>query len=203
MHYILERLESDHRRMLSMLYLADKEITKMVSGKQGKVDTDKMLDILDYIQVFPESWHHPVESAVLTPYANRVNNSDELDNKEAQQAVIDKLTAQHRQLDTLSKQLTELFSDLCVSKSQPAVALQRLFKHYHHTEIQHISTERKVFEDINQMFNDEDWQHIEALLSTSFSDDQVNEHRFYESQAEKLSSQNVLANSLQRSGVSL
>ena len=65
MQYILEQLEQDHRRMLRMMYLLSKDIHRLTGLDRGTANMDRILEILDYIQVYPEIWHHPTEDVLF------------------------------------------------------------------------------------------------------------------------------------------
>ena len=65
MTLIIEQLQDDHKQLVRALYHLEKEV-KSVSGLlQGNASLEKVLDILNYIQVYPEIWHHPTEDVIF------------------------------------------------------------------------------------------------------------------------------------------
>ena len=65
MHPIFLQLETDHQRMQRMLYDLNHQIESYFGLHDAPADVDAMMRCLDYIQIYPEVWHHPVEDIIF------------------------------------------------------------------------------------------------------------------------------------------
>lgn len=63
---IIDELKTDHANFLRLLKIMSEEITEFEAG--GSADLARMLDIMDYIQTYPDFVHHPKEDILYRAY---------------------------------------------------------------------------------------------------------------------------------------
>lgn len=170
MHPILSRLESDHKRMLKMLYTLNGEVSKYYGLHRGKADLDTILAILDYIQVYPEQWHHPIEDIL---FAHLVQHP------QTDQEAVAEVQQDHQRLEALSNRLVQIFGDLRLAESPAGLSVIRLCKHYYTRQISHIHDERRLFLDAEKMLDAEQWQQVEREVENYLDSEVVGERDAY------------------------
>lgn len=153
MHPILSRLESDHHRMLKLLYTLNGEVGKFYGLHRGKASVDTILGILDYIQVYPEQWHHPIEDIIFDQL---------LQHPQADQAAITAVLQDHQRLESLSNRLAQIFGDLQMAHNTAGLSVIRLCKHFYTRQISHIHDERRLFADAQTILDADAWNAIET-----------------------------------------
>ncbi len=155
MHPILEQLEADHQRMQRMLYELNHEIENYFGFHDAPANIDMMMRSLDYIQVFPEVWHHPVEDVVFRQL---------LASPGVNGYAVENVLRDHSMLESLGDQLSLIFAELRLSEQPVRPAIIRLSKHYHCRQISHIHEERSLFQLADALFDESDWQHIQRQI---------------------------------------
>ncbi len=155
MHPIFLQLETDHQRMQRMLYDLNHQIESYFGLHDAPADVDAMMRCLDYIQIYPEVWHHPVEDIIFRQLLTKpgVNHY-----------AVENVLRDHGMLEALSDQLSLIFSELRLSEKPVRPAIIRLSKHYHSRQISHIHEERGIFQMAGELFGDADWQAIEREI---------------------------------------
>jgi len=155
MQYLLEQLEQDHQRILRMMYLLSKEVNQITGLNKGTANCDRILDILDYIQVYPEVWHHPTEDVLF----QQLLTKDQLNS-----SAVQKLLNEHPRLEALSTQLALIYSEFREADIRPSLRVLQLSRHYCSKQIAHIHDERNIFDAISARFNEQDWQIVNGIL---------------------------------------
>ena len=164
MQYLLSQLEQDHQRILKMMYLLSKEINLLTGLDKGTPNCDRILEILDYIQVYPEIWHHPTEDILFHQLLRKDNVNI---------VAVQSLLRDHPSLEALSSQLSLIYTELRATAMAPTTSVLRLSRHYCSKQISHIHDERHVFSAITSRFDEADWQAVANALrrNTANSDD--------------------------------
>lgn len=170
MHPMLSRLESDHQRMLKMLYTLNAEVSKFYGLHRGKADVDTILSVLDYIQVYPEKWHHPIEDILFAHLAQH---------PQADQYAIAEVQRDHQRLEALSDRLVQIFGELRLAQSNAGLSIIRLCKHYYTRQISHIHDERHLFLDAEKMLTADQWQRIEDEIEHYLDQEAIDERDAY------------------------
>ncbi|MEX1669360.1 hemerythrin domain-containing protein [Zhongshania guokunii] len=162
MHYLLEQLEQDHHRILRMMYVLSKEINQLTGLNKGTANCDRILEILDYIQVYPEVWHHPTEDVLFQQLLTKEHINT---------VAVKKLLNEHPRLEALSSQLALIYSEFREVKARPSLRVLQLSRYYCSKQIAHIHDERNIFDAISVRFNEQDWQTVNNALRESAAPD--------------------------------
>lgn len=155
MHNILLQLEADHYRMIHHLYLLDAEIESFCRIKSKLANCDKILELLDYIQNFPCEWHHPCEDILFNLLLSKPNIN---------QISVKKLLDDHARLESLSREVLNIFTELRLHKSESTSQVLRISKRYYSQQVSHIHAERNIFQLIDMLFTPDDWQQAHELI---------------------------------------
>ena len=142
MDLIIEQLQQDHKQLMKVLYHLDREITALSLNPQQRCG-DKVLDILDYIQVYPELWHHPAEDIIF----EQLLKLPELDTD-----TIQKTMDEHEILALLTEQLHHHLNQWVSGKNTSPSRLIKSCRAYIDRQLQHIQTEQEaIFPLLNQL----------------------------------------------------
>ena len=68
MNLIIDRLLQDHKQMTKVLFHLGREVREFCNTRQ-QGSLDSILEIIDFIRVYPEVWHHPIEEYHLRSFA--------------------------------------------------------------------------------------------------------------------------------------
>lgn len=170
MHSIFQQLEADHQRMQRMLYELIHEIERFSGMHVTPANLDTILNGLDYIQTFPEAWHHPVENVVFRQLHSKLGiNHYALNN----------VMRDHSMLEALSEQLSLIFAELRMGEQTLRPSLVRLARHYHSRQISHIHEERSIFSVADQLFTPADWEEIQQAITVEVGEDRLAERDAY------------------------
>ena len=103
MHAYQSQLYADHYNFLRLLLFLESEIACYEADQERHPRLDVVLDIFDYIQTYPERWHHPFEDAIFELLlVKQVPNADQIWG----------LKSEHKKLEQLTQQASELFSSV-------------------------------------------------------------------------------------------
>ncbi len=160
MDHLLQQLENDHRRLLRLMYLLNREFDKFSGLQNGRHNCDQVLEILTYIQTYPEIWHHPVEDIIF---------SHLLDKPTINHIAVEALLRDHPRLEALSKQMAGIYDELQTSGAAPSPQILRLSRHYYAEQMSHITAERSIFAVVDAVFDDNDWCQIKNRVRRQLS----------------------------------
>ncbi|MGJ8687538.1 MAG: hemerythrin domain-containing protein [Spongiibacteraceae bacterium] len=155
MHDILIQLEADHYRMIHHLFLLDAEIESFCRIKLKLTNSDKILELLDYIQHFPCEWHHPSEDILFTML---------LEKPGINQISVRTLLDDHSRLESLSCEVLNIFTELKLHPAESTPQILRISKRYYSQQVSHIHAERNIFQLIDKLFAADDWQRASRLI---------------------------------------
>ncbi|RNL58520.1 hemerythrin domain-containing protein [Zhongshania marina] len=151
MQYLLDQLEQDHHRILQMMYSLSNELNHYSNGD----NCTKILNILNYIRVYPEIWHHPTEDVLFNQLLSKPSISFK---------VVNELLKEHPHLEALSVELSGIYQECQSLESPPSHQTLQLSRHYCAKQISHIRAERNIFDAIKQRFNESDWHTVNEQL---------------------------------------
>lgn len=154
MKLITEQLQQDHQQIIKVLYHLDREITAL-SLKTQKRCGDKVLDILDYIQVYPELWHHPAEDIIFDAL---------LKANTAQADVIKRTIDEHEILALLTEQLLHHLDQWVSGAKASPHRLIKSCRDYIDRQLQHIQIEQEIIFPLFSQINAEQWRSIKQQL---------------------------------------
>lgn len=156
MDSIYVQLVQDHFSIQRALDNFERLLEEMHSAGRDAATLEMILDTLEYIAVYPEQWHHPIEDLI---FAQLLEKSD------ATAEPVNRALGDHRQLLTDTRRITELFyaiaNDCAVERDQ----LYAAAKEYIDAQRQHIERENtEVFPLLERHLAPADWAHIRSQL---------------------------------------
>lgn len=152
MHAIMDALHGDHKNFSRLLSLVTEELVLLQQGQFP--DFNLLLDLIDYVENYPDLYHHPREDAIYRIYMER--------HEEGREA-IENLIREHKALRGLTEELRAsveaLLHDAIVPKGQLADQLADFIA----KQASHLNTEeRDIFPLLNRSLTEEEWQRIES-----------------------------------------
>ena len=161
-HHLLDRLQSDHQELSRFLYSFRLYVQRLMDPSSNS-DIDLILNMLDFINIYPENFHHPIED-VLFAHLLQKPNIDTAD--------VQLIMKQHQQLEAQTRHIRENFHTLSALSEG---ALDRFFDEvmdYIDEQNAHLFLEEtSVFPLIEAAFNDDDWLQVESQVEQQFPDD--------------------------------
>lgn len=167
-HRILEQLQSQHQQLSLFLYSFRQQI-QTLSDPFINTDIFLILEMLDFINLFPEQLHHPVEDILFKHLLTK-----DIDEKKFILNILD----QHNSLEARTGQIREEFTAL---DSKAASTLDRLAEdtlEYIDDQMEHLFyEEEELFPLIEDNFDENDWLHIEQSLESFEQESEINGFR--------------------------
>ncbi|MFI2811450.1 MULTISPECIES: hemerythrin domain-containing protein [Microbulbifer] len=156
MHNLYRQLCRDHRNMQQLLDAFDQLLADFARQERDPGTLGLILDALDYISVYPDRWHHPVEDLAMERLRAKPG---------ASLAPVETTLSEHRAITAATRHMSTLFyaiaNDAAVERNQ----LFRSVREYLQLQRQHMEREnREIFPQFEQLLTREDWQAIEQQL---------------------------------------
>lgn len=151
MHFVLERLCEDHKQMMKVLFHLGREVRAYCAAPKD-AHIEQILDIIDFIQVYPETWHHPAEDIIY----------DKLLEKDTRAySLILRTVEEHNWLESLTEVINNLITDASLGESIDIALLIKTTNNYINQQINHIKIEQdRIFPIADEYLTREDWQQI-------------------------------------------
>lgn len=156
MNLLIEQLRDDHRQLVRILYHLEKEV-KAISGLlKVSAKTETILDILDYIQVYPEIWHHPAEDVIFDMLLQK-----EIPEK---QRLLDAME-EHDIMETLTENLHQHLNKAVAGGDFSPARFIKSTNDYISRQLQHMEFEQKyLFPLAEEYLQQSDWDSIKEQL---------------------------------------
>jgi hemerythrin-like domain-containing protein len=143
---LYEQLKEDHKNLVKVLNVLERHIelysTREEQGTE-KPDISLLLDIMDYIQHYPDRFHHPLEEASFD-YLSEHHQGDA--------DAIDVIRAEHKILEHSSSKVRTLLNSINLGEPVPLDKLQTTLAEFHTEQLDHLRREeRTVFRDIKAL----------------------------------------------------
>lgn len=154
MHPLQRQLNLDHYHFKSVLNCLQSEICCYESGSTRRPELRIILDALDYIQVYPEVWHHPVEDLI---FARLISKGV------AEANLIGKVMEEHKIIEQHTQRLVALFEAVAKGCIVPADELVECAHHYIILQGSHLEREDELIYPLMEKYlAEQDWQDIET-----------------------------------------
>lgn len=158
MHPLMQQLCDDHQHLQRLLYCLQKEVSYFEAGKKAKAELSLILNALDYFQLYPEKWHHPVEDVIFEIILAK-------DIPEAAQ--IEAIIAEHQQLEKMTQREKALFTAISHGSEVPTEELINVHREFVAMQAGHIERENhQIYPLIEKYMSDADWQTVEERMVT-------------------------------------
>ena len=158
MHLYQSQLYADHYNFLRLLRFLESEIACYEAGGDRYARLDIILEMFDYIQAYPERWHHPIEDAIFELLLIRqVPNSDQIWG----------LKSEHKKLEQLTHQASELFASVANDVVVPVGELISTSREFIRRQQEHINMENRIaYPLLDAHLNNDDWLQVGRQVRT-------------------------------------
>jgi hemerythrin-like domain-containing protein len=154
---ILTRLYDDHQHLACVLEVFEHQYRALETGERP--DYDLLRDILDYVQSFPDTIHHPTEDLLFNYLLRNVRLSD------GEQAAIADNRDQHRELSETTQTLLRMIDHVFDNGIVDGAALKLTMSRYLSEQLRHMEFEsRYLFPLAEARLSAEDWDAVENQL---------------------------------------
>lgn len=158
MNLIVEQLNDDHRQLVRVLYHLDREIKALNGLGCSRASVEKILDILDYIQVYPEIWHHPTEDLIYEVLLQK--------NIPEPQRLADCIE-DHGVLELLTENLHSYLEQFALGNDGVRSRLVKAGSDYVKRQLDHMEHEQQtLFPLMEEFLSDGDWDTIKQQLKS-------------------------------------
>ena len=152
---ILERLHAEHQNFARFLYCFRHQISGF-GNPDEETNISLILDMLDYINAYPERWHHPVEDIIFARLLTK-----EFDQK----AVVESVMEDHQKLETLTDKLRADFGSVVMDVAIHVEELKAEAQDYLDAQFAHLDIEEgEIYPLVEEHFDDSDWAELEEQL---------------------------------------
>ncbi|SDJ95837.1 hemerythrin domain-containing protein [Microbulbifer yueqingensis] len=159
MDSIYVQLCRDHSNIRQMLDAFEQLLAEMAREERDPSTLDLILEALDYIAIYPEKWHHPVEEMVFDLLLAKGNQGIEPE-------LIARARAEHRRLGQETRRMKELFYAVANDCAVERDYLRGAAKEYLVAQRAHIMLEEHcIFPLMERYLGDVDWELVRDRLS--------------------------------------
>lgn len=152
MHPTQSQLFADHHNFQRLLNCFEVELSWYEKGQPDRVNLPVILDIFDYVQFYPETYHYPAEEAIYQLLAERNVENAEL---------IAQLESEHKELDELTRRARQLFNAVANDSVVPVSKLIAIGREFLERHREHIDKENKfVYPLLSKHVSDDEWERI-------------------------------------------
>lgn len=156
MHPTQSQLYADHHNLLRLLHCLEVEIAGYEAGRPCD-HLSVIVDIFDYVQFYPEQYHHPLEDELFTLL---------LDKKLDISPQIANLKAEHKDLEALTRKASQLFNSVANDNVVPVRELVTVSRIFLNRQIDHIVREnRGVYPLLSAIVSDAEWDKLGAAVA--------------------------------------
>ncbi len=210
MNQILKQLQADHWQIMRVLYHLTSEVKNyggisqsglkpggVKHGDQGrdqpipaKAQLTTIIDILDYIQLYPEVWHHPAEDIILDVLLDKDPNAAEQ---------LAEMIEEHEIFEVLTENLHSYIDQLASGQSEGAWKIKSRFimavSDYVSRQLSHMAQEQKLlFPLVEKHLKESDWELIKKRIKQlNTKDDDINDRlNYYQSRYQTITTQSAV-----------
>lgn len=155
MHSILDSLHRDHKNFARLLDFLSEQLALIQS--EGLPDMELLLDIVGYIESYPDLVHHPTEDTIFTHFLTKHDGADA--------AIVEYLMDEHRQLRELTAALRSTLDGILHDTPLQRESLAQQLNEFIDRQWKHLNAEESaVFPLLDRTLSEEDWRAIAAHL---------------------------------------
>lgn len=165
MHYLLEKLQQDHRNLERILDLLTVQLDHFLSGRES--DFDLKIELLEYLETYADQGHHPLENVIFSIARPLLSGkSEQLD------SLMNRLMEQHQQLAQLTRTFRNSLENIFQGGVMPREELEIQGRAFIALQREHLALEeQEAFPLLDSLLPDEAWADI--LEQSSNPDDPV------------------------------
>ena len=152
MHRLLEKLSTDHANLAKILDLLTLQLDHFFAGRESNFDLK--CELLEYIEIYADQGHHPLEDLIYDTAVQRHGDQHEL---------FQRLHAQHDALTQLTRKFRQSLQNILQGGVMTREELETEGREYIALQRQHLNLEEnEAFPLLEQILTEEDWRHIAA-----------------------------------------
>ena len=155
---LYQQLREDHRNLVRVLDVLERQVALYDSRESQNTqepDISLILDIMDYIQHYPDRFHHPLEEASFD-YLGQHGLGDK--------AAMQTIRAEHETLAASASKLRTLLNSIRIGEPVALTRLHDALDHFHNQQLAHLKyEERTVFRDIKALDEDASTHILEQI----------------------------------------
>lgn len=150
MHYLLEKLQKDHRNLERILDLLTLQLDHFLAGRES--DFDLKIELLEYLEAYAEQGHHPLENVMFSVAKPLVDKQADL---------LDRLIQQHQELAQLTRTFRYSLENIYQGGVMPRDELEVRGREFIALQRQHIALEeQEAFPLLVNVLREQDWAAI-------------------------------------------
>lgn len=150
MHYLMEKLQKDHRNLEKILDLLTTQLDNFLAGRES--DFDLKIELLEYMEAYADQGHHPLENVMFAVAKPRVGDRAEL---------MDRLMQQHQELAQLTRTFRHSLENIYQGGVMQRDELEVQGREFIALQRQHIALEeQEAFPLLEDALREEDWTEI-------------------------------------------
>ena len=135
MQPLMKQLNLDHQRFSRLFTCVQYQLDLYRSGNRLLPDINLILNVLDYMQAYPELWHHPSEDVLF---------SELLDRDIPQSYTVESLLIEHQELECATRSIKSAFKDCILNDCLPGESLIDETYEYLDRQLSHLGTEKNA-----------------------------------------------------------
>ena len=168
-HTILDRLQADHQELSRFLY-SFRVYMQRLEDPSSQGDISLILNMLDFINIYPEHFHHPIEDLLFQHLLDTYDKGD-MD--------VAKTLQQHAVLESFTQNIRTDFVTLSQGSQHSLDRFLDQVMNYIDMQIAHlIEEEIHIFPLIEELFDDNDWRMMETAIESQFPGDHWEEFQW-------------------------
>ncbi|WP_428242580.1 hemerythrin domain-containing protein [Gynuella sp.] len=158
---LLEHLHNEHKNLSRFLYCFRYQLQGFGDPDQD-ANINLIMDMLDYINTFPERYHHPVEDVIFKKLLSKsIPDPD----------IITGVLAQHAKLEEITQKLKNDFNAVAMDIAMPMDQLKIDAHLYLDMQLEHLDVEESdIFPLADEYLEEDDWTELENMVETISED---------------------------------
>lgn len=152
MHPAQSQLFADHHNFLRLLHCLGEEVTYYEANQPWRANLPVILDIFDYVQFYPEQYHHPLENELFDLLLHKGVGDPEQ---------IWLMKSDHKELEALTHRASGLFDSVARDSVVPVDQLVSVTRAFLVRQLDHINREnRLIYPLLTANVSDAEWDQL-------------------------------------------
>ena len=132
----IDRIVNDHQHMVRVLDYLDYQLSGYREGNERRPSLKIIIDALNYLHHYPDVFHHPLESKLITRLKPRLTSRE-------QRVKLELIEAQHRQMVPMTAKLLAGFNAVASGQIMPINLLLANYTLYSDLQREHMALENQ------------------------------------------------------------
>ena len=132
----IDRIVNDHQHMARLLDYLDYQMSGYREGSERRPQLKVIIDALDYLHHYPDTFHHPLESRLIARLKPRLASRE-------QRVKLELIEAQHQQMMPMTARLLAGFNAVATGQVMPINLLLANYTFYSDLQREHMALENQ------------------------------------------------------------